>query len=228
MKKRTKGFTLAELLIVVAIIAVLVAIAIPVFGAAMEKSRAAVCMANRRSLLGQLTTQRLLTDAQSLEEAAGTAEGAQGVAACVCPSGGRITVNEDEICCSVHAAAASQAGTMLDQFTQIADDYKSHGMSYKNNDLLRKYYYNTYHGWPELHIGNTTYYIQPYYEAKSGDVYLFANTDKELKSNWNAKCFYDSASRQWYTGSKNIMFANRSWTEIQGLMEESGWSAVEQ
>ena len=40
------GFTLAELLIVVAIIAVLVAVAIPVFAGQLEKSREAVDLAN--------------------------------------------------------------------------------------------------------------------------------------------------------------------------------------
>jgi len=49
MKKNNKGFTLAELLIVVAIIAVLVAIAIPVFGAQLEKSREATDAANIRA-----------------------------------------------------------------------------------------------------------------------------------------------------------------------------------
>ena len=49
MKKNNKGFTLAELLIVVAIIAVLVAIAIPVFTTQLEKSREATDVANVRS-----------------------------------------------------------------------------------------------------------------------------------------------------------------------------------
>ena len=49
MKKNNKGFTLAELLIVVAIIAVLVAIAIPVFTSQLEKSREATDLANVRS-----------------------------------------------------------------------------------------------------------------------------------------------------------------------------------
>lgn len=49
MKKNNKGFTLAELLIVVAIIAVLVAIAIPVFTSQLEKSREATDEANVRS-----------------------------------------------------------------------------------------------------------------------------------------------------------------------------------
>lgn len=44
-----KGFTIAELLIVVAIIAVLVAIAIPVFSGALERSRQGVDISNLRS-----------------------------------------------------------------------------------------------------------------------------------------------------------------------------------
>ena len=49
MKKNKKGFTLAELLIVVAIIGVLVAISIPIFRSQLEKSRKAVDLANVRS-----------------------------------------------------------------------------------------------------------------------------------------------------------------------------------
>ena len=48
-KKNKKGFTLAELLIVVAIIAVLVAISIPIFSAQLEKAKEATDMANIRS-----------------------------------------------------------------------------------------------------------------------------------------------------------------------------------
>ena len=46
---RNKGFTLAELLIVVAIIGVLVAISIPIFTTQLEKSRDAASIANIRS-----------------------------------------------------------------------------------------------------------------------------------------------------------------------------------
>lgn len=44
-----KGFTLAELLIVVAIIAVLVAVSIPIFTAKLEKSRESTDLANLRA-----------------------------------------------------------------------------------------------------------------------------------------------------------------------------------
>lgn len=48
-KLNKKGFTLAELLIVVAIIAVLVAISIPIFTSQLEKSREATDLANLRA-----------------------------------------------------------------------------------------------------------------------------------------------------------------------------------
>ena len=54
-----KGFTLAELLIVVAIIAVLVAIAIPVFTAQLEKSREATDIANVRSAYASVVAEYL-------------------------------------------------------------------------------------------------------------------------------------------------------------------------
>ncbi len=62
MKKNNKGFTLAELLIVVAIIAVLVAIAIPVFTTQLEKSRESTDQANVRSAYAQVMTDILTWD----------------------------------------------------------------------------------------------------------------------------------------------------------------------
>ena len=58
-KNNNKGFTLAELLIVVAIIAVLVAVAIPVFTTQLEKSREATDIANVRSAYAAVITNYL-------------------------------------------------------------------------------------------------------------------------------------------------------------------------
>lgn len=66
MKKNNRGFTLAELLIVVAIIAVLVAIAIPVFTTQLEKSREATDVANVRSAYAGVVTE-YLTNAKATQ-----------------------------------------------------------------------------------------------------------------------------------------------------------------
>ena len=55
-KENKKGFTLAELLIVVAIIAVLVAISIPIFTSQLEKSRDAVTASNVRAAYAEAQT----------------------------------------------------------------------------------------------------------------------------------------------------------------------------
>ena len=61
-KINKKGFTLAELLIVVAIIGVLVAISIPIFTSQLEKSREAVDEANLRSLYAEAVAAVLTED----------------------------------------------------------------------------------------------------------------------------------------------------------------------
>lgn len=69
--KNSKGFTLMEMLIVVAIIAILVAIAIPTFTSSLEKAREAADLANIRSayaeamvkyLDGSLTTEGVTSE----------------------------------------------------------------------------------------------------------------------------------------------------------------------
>lgn len=65
MKHGNKGFTIAELLIVVAILAVLSAVAIPVFGNQLEKSREATDLANVRSAYGEVMAAALMEDTSS-------------------------------------------------------------------------------------------------------------------------------------------------------------------
>ena len=83
MKKNNKGFTLAELLIVVAIIAVLVAIAIPVFTSQLEKSREATDQANLRSLYAETVAAVLSEDTNATTTLKGAtltvAKGTDGV-----------------------------------------------------------------------------------------------------------------------------------------------------
>lgn len=66
MKANKKGFTLAELLIVVAILAVLAAIAVPTFAAQLNKARLQVDEANLRSAVS-LAQADFLTDKKNTE-----------------------------------------------------------------------------------------------------------------------------------------------------------------
>lgn len=63
MKRNSKkGFTIAELLIVVAIIAVLVAVAIPVFSTQLKHARVGTAVANVRSAYSEAEVRRMTND----------------------------------------------------------------------------------------------------------------------------------------------------------------------
>ena len=67
-KLNKKGFTLAEMLIVVAIIAVLVAVSIPVFTSKLEKAREATDIANMRAAKAAAVAAYLSEDALVMKD----------------------------------------------------------------------------------------------------------------------------------------------------------------
>ncbi|MDY3343267.1 MAG: prepilin-type N-terminal cleavage/methylation domain-containing protein, partial [Lachnospiraceae bacterium] len=87
-KENKKGFTLAELLIVVAIIAVLVAISIPIFTTQLEKSRDAVSIANIRAAYAEASAAMLTSNGKAVTE------GNVSVAA---PDGGKVVVTVSNV-----------------------------------------------------------------------------------------------------------------------------------
>lgn len=108
-----KGFTLAELLIVIAIIGVLVAVSIPVFTSQKEKAKEATCAANRRSLFSAVMNEQISSDQSSNMEKVKAAADTLGATANgyyvtgLCPDHGTITIQfyddgEVDVSCSVH------------------------------------------------------------------------------------------------------------------------------
>lgn len=100
--KRTKGFTLVEIMIVVAIIGIIIAIAVPAFLRARENSRGRACQENLSKIDGakeqyalefRLSNGGTVTMDDLIQP--GTAAAGEGYlkSSPDCPSGGSYTVN---------------------------------------------------------------------------------------------------------------------------------------
>ena len=77
--KKQHGFTLVEMLIVVAIIAVLIAVSIPMVGSALESSRVAVDQANERDAQSMAVTWLLTTNDDAIKKTGLSGDGKQYV-----------------------------------------------------------------------------------------------------------------------------------------------------
>ena len=137
MKRNIKGFTLAELLVVVAIIAVLVAVSIPVFTSQLDKARRTTCEANRTTLRHHIIVDYLSGNITSINDAALKKYIDKDETRC--PSGGTYTVSGNladgtfKIVCSKHS------GGELDDFAALAfkvEDELTGGEKWHSGDAL--------------------------------------------------------------------------------------------
>jgi len=105
--RKDEGFTLIELMVVVLIIGILVAIAIPVFSAAQARARERSCHANQRTIDG--ACQSYLADNPTVAPTALDAIGSLAgflKAVPVCPEGGAAYTVTDAECqpCATHGS----------------------------------------------------------------------------------------------------------------------------
>lgn len=139
-KLNKKGFTLAELLVVVAIIGVLVAISIPIFTSQLEKSRDAVTLSNIRAAYAEVQAAYLTQDSTSTTDQtikqngqtitikpAGT-DGSQVVTIDKVAAKGQSDGlnNQDQLPCTVKSGALTDMGKTPGDYT-LAFTYTTSG-----------------------------------------------------------------------------------------------------
>lgn len=104
MLKNKKGFTLVELMIVVVIMGILVAVAIPIYGAVTDNAEKKTCADNRRTIQSMVTTYQMTGGAGGAQIPWADIEGTdltentaflamfEGGTLPVCPAGGEYTI----------------------------------------------------------------------------------------------------------------------------------------
>lgn len=200
-KTENKGFTLAELLIVVAIIGVLVAVSIPIFSTQLEKARLATCEANRRSLKADLSA-IYLNDLNADEVAT---EYARVQNQYTCPDGGTISYKLDETTgvitmnCSKH----SDTGELID----IESSLKALGKE-TGNVAIKSFYENNGDKLPALTSE------QSFWKTLFGDKSLYNNPET---------LYWRPSSVSVGTKVEYIMFASAEDYPADGKNNQAQW-----
>lgn len=215
-KRSSAGFTLAELLVVVAIVGVLVAIAIPVFTSQLEKAQEATCEANRRSLKAMVTVGYLSEGMKenptqlTLDECMASL-GASNNANTLCPLDGDYSLQGNiqnggvVVKCSVHGLSTDE-----EMYAWVQANSNLWGPTGSDDKKIWEEYKaktgNT--SWPKLSDENgTTLYLKfKSYNNRNSGTFLFASTlGSEVNDHgqWKASYVCDNTgligdAGQWY------------------------------
>ena len=94
MKRRNQGFTLVEIMIVVAIIAILAAVAIPNFVKYRRNSQAAACVSNLKQIQAAVEQAKLANKGTTMADLCGQTGYIKTTP--TCPAGGAYSVPTDD------------------------------------------------------------------------------------------------------------------------------------
>ncbi|MEA4971887.1 MAG: prepilin-type N-terminal cleavage/methylation domain-containing protein [Candidatus Metalachnospira sp.] len=230
LKNNKRGFSLLEMLIVVAIIVILLAMVISAALPAISKTEAAVCASNRKSAVTVLQSDIILNelDPKDIQKALDDLN-------IKCPSEGVYHANYDEetqtvaVECSKHTQTITQS--VLTEFIQMCQDYVDYS-SYKSSDKLRKAMYQQLgNKWNTIGFedNDAEYYIQPYWNVNSDEMYVFASTQSNTDGNWYTGYIYNADTATWYHGP-SFSFVGKNmtcWDDVWDTMQSKGWKPVE-
>lgn len=103
--RNQKGFTIMELMIVIVIIGILIAIAVPAYNSFVEKARSSTCSANRRTIESAAGLYYAEVGSHT-SDIADLDDYLDNVASIECPSDGAYSVSGGVAYCTEHKPAA--------------------------------------------------------------------------------------------------------------------------
>ncbi len=238
---RSHGFTLGELLIVVAIIGVLVSISIPVFSGRIEEAKRVTCLAERRTLKSEVLTAFLSGEYDSCKEAFDSLYKKEGTG---CPQEGEYTAvySNDllvDIICSKHQSddELNNNGTVnfMDDFYD-AYSYALNGNVIKGGDSYREYFNDTvFKNRTVTFPSDVNTYSFSFNSNYSGDCGLFfANTYTDWHYKQYAQYIYNPTDKTWYHYAKEEGYSTGTLVNnkdaysqfVAGLSSSSDWTAI--
>jgi prepilin-type N-terminal cleavage/methylation domain-containing protein len=101
-KKNNKGFTLVELMVVVVIIGILVAIAVPVYRKSQDSARTNACKANLRIIDGAIQQHFADNDTEGAVNNISELEPDYILEEPTCPDGGTYSIHDNKAYCTKH------------------------------------------------------------------------------------------------------------------------------
>lgn len=230
--KRQTGFTLVELVIVIAVLGILAGLAIPYFMEAREEAAKKECLANRTQILRMFHAQQAAGYSSDLTtfltEAIEETDNKYFTFAPKCADGGKYKVKVDFVTCDFPGhdedllAASSIPEDILKKFNDMIDSFYKDGVLDKDalnkllgitnandktlnsNSLMREAFFKKYGGWIEgIGVDGIPIYFK-FHKTVDG-ILVYANRKSHFENggDWDANYVYNASTSKWYYGGKN-------------------------
>lgn len=222
-KHTNHGFTLVELIIVIAILGVLIAIFVPKYIQYAEKARTAVCNSNCTQMQRYINMEKYF-DEQNFGHPATIVLSSPNP----CTSGGKVTANLVDgfyvVTCEKHGATTENPNIGPIKVIEGMSNIKVSN----NTQMHNEYFKNNGGKWDTMTVGGITYYIQPYYDQKTKEYRVFANRISSCGANWTANLiFHDGVWYQYANGNgdtKPTTSITNSWDKLQESISKPDWT----